>query len=137
MTGKMLTGSLIEYDCTLFHRKVWVTTSEKDLQDRFVYDDDKSVPIVDADTLEAAVLGTLEEKEERHLGFGVWLSEASDISSCVHESIHVASNIFKAISAEHDFNNEETYAYLVEWVFECLYEALQKLLPQNISSTLD
>lgn len=43
-----------------------------------------------------------------------------------HESIHAADFLFEQISAKHDFDNPEPYAYLVGWITNEVYEFIQE-----------
>ena len=42
----------------------------------------------------------------------------------VHECVHAATALFERINAEHDFDNEEPYAYVVGWLFGIAYKEL-------------
>ena len=71
---------------------------------------------------DAVTISNLKRKSDpEKVGTAVWLSRRNISSKIMaHEAVHVATNIFLAIGAQHQADNEEPYAYLVGWATGCI-----------------
>ena len=61
------------------------------------------------------------EKDTNKCGFLVRLYRVEGIDTLAHEAVHVAFDTFHDIDAVADEDNQEPFAYLVEWVTKQLY----------------
>jgi len=52
----------------------------------------------------------------------LYLNPDSDVPTIVHECIHTANRIVNKIDYSIDPNNDEPYAYLVDYIFKKVYE---------------
>ena len=57
----------------------------------------------------------------------VLLQDFKDMGILVHELVHVASNIFEYICAEHNEETDEFYAYMVEFLYDESTRALKNV----------
>lgn len=70
-----------------------------------------------------AVALPVRRKEDSRLGYCVWFPRSSDMNKgewVAHESTHVALCIFDDVGAKVSYEDQEPFAYLVGWVFECI-----------------
>lgn len=62
-----------------------------------------------------------------HKGFDiVAFSKTKSPDYIAHEASHIANNIFRSIGATLDFDNDEPYCYLLEWVVKECHKFLDK-----------
>lgn len=108
-----------EFDSCIYPRKLWVVKGgsldaiKETLECSESVDDEEG----------GAVTFGARHKDSSLLGYCVWFPKAGDIrngSWIAHESSHVAMCIFDDVGAEVEFTNQEPFAYLVGWVFECI-----------------
>lgn len=62
-------------------------------------------------------------KEDNRFGYCIWFSKSGDIRRgdwIAHESTHAALCIFEDIGARISYEDQEPFAYLVGWIFECI-----------------
>ena len=69
------------------------------------------------DNVRASVIESISSKND--IGILVFLLKSCDISSIVHESVHIADYIFESLgmNGQNYSDRNEQYAYLVEYVF--------------------
>lgn len=64
------------------------------------------------------------EKGTNKYGYLVRLYRVQDKSDLAHESVHVAFEVFRDIGSNVDIENQEPFAYLVEWITKQLLRVL-------------
>lgn len=71
-----------------------------------------------------AITDEVSEKKTGNYGVFVWLHRLEDVTEgmAAHEADHVANKIYNAIGAGVDCNNDETHAYLVGFVTDCIWK---------------
>jgi hypothetical protein len=67
--------------------------------------------------------------EKRHLPILCRVSPKARLSTFVHESVHIASEIMDYVGIRWDRQNDEPIAYLIQAIYERLVEASEKLTP--------
>jgi len=62
----------------------------------------------------------IEATKNEHIGIIIFLLDKTDLSSIVHESVHIADYVFESLGmiAQDYSGRNEQYAYLVEYVFK-------------------
>ena len=62
----------------------------------------------------------IEATKNEYFGITIFLLEKTDLSSIVHESVHIADYIFESLgmNGQNYSERNEQYAYLVEYVFK-------------------
>ena len=114
-----------QFDPTIYPLKLWVVKTEdiNAVNKEFEGDNEGSFA---SDTLRYsdAFTARVVRKESNERGVLVLLCDNADINAAVHEAVHVASGIFSMISAEVDVDNDEPYAYLAEFAFDCIHQVL-------------
>lgn len=114
-----------KFDPVIFPRKVWIAKGgvKKDIADLFC-DMDGDPYWLSKRVLEHsyAITDDVIESSTEDYGVLVWLHEPKMITTgtIAHEADHVANLIFKAIGATVDVQNDETHAYLVGFVANCI-----------------
>lgn len=108
-----------EFDPCIYPRLLWVVKggSYEDLCEKFDIDGFEI-----EDNGGAMTWGTCKKADHR-LGALIWFPKASDIKRgdwIAHEAAHVALYIYHEIGASAEFENQEPFAYLVGWVYECV-----------------
>lgn len=119
---------IAEFFPEVYPRRLWVAygSSIKDINDRFLGRDHEPISF-NANALDAMTITVIEKSTLRYgvlVVFGT--KEDATPPTITHESIHVAMSIFEDIGAEFTFNNQEPFAYLVEWVSKCCHEFVHK-----------
>lgn len=114
---------LYEFDPQIYPRKLWVAVTKGTFSDVF----DTKI-----EELDESCYGCVDyvHHKERNLGGFLVRYESVDVINAIqitHESVHVASDIYKYVGATHDLDNQEPFAYLCGWVAGCIEEVKQKL----------
>ena len=129
----MKSSRLTEINLQIYPRKIWVVdlrgveciecfiktlkfkTKRLDGTFKLVCDGYKSDYF---DNVRASVIEAISSKND--IGIIVFLLNPCDVSSIVHESVHVADYIFESLgmSSQNYCDGNEQYAYLVEYVFK-------------------
>ena len=78
----------------------------------------------DGDKTSASCMWSVIEKTTGYYGFLVWLRGKNPKSDIAHEATHVAFETFRDIGGVADEDNQEPFAYLVGWITNRLFEAL-------------
>lgn len=76
-----------------------------------------------------AVTLPVRRKDNNRFGYCIWFPKSGDIRRgdwIAHESTHAALCIFDDIGARVSYEDQEPFAYLVGWVFECI-DTVRKL----------
>ena len=114
-----------KFDPVVYPRKVWVAKggTKKNLAE--VFDDLEGDPYMISDevvTFSYALTDDVVERSSGDYGVIVWLHKLNDITTgtMAHEADHAANLIFKAIGAKVDCTNDETHAYLVGFITNCI-----------------
>ena len=107
-----------EFDPQIYPRLLWVVKGGEleDIKDMFDFD-------LPDDEERGAVTIPVRRKVDSRLGYCVWFPKAGDIRNLdwiAHESTHVALCIFNDIGGVISYEGQETFAYLVGWVFGCI-----------------
>lgn len=109
-------GTIRRYSLDIYPLCIWVAINVADdvIADTFG-DDDLQFP---ENSLGYVCTELLTETETGDVGILIRFKNGSAISPDVaaHEAIHAAAFIFKYIGAVFDVDNQEPFAYLVQWV---------------------
>lgn len=119
---KFTVGDNIVYmfDSQIYPRKLWISITKDTLSYRFneISEWDESCDaIVDHAYDEIDELGGLIIRFEN--------LDAINIPNIIHESNHVAFEIFNYCNCKLDFDNQEPFCYLAGWVSKCCEEVLK------------
>ena len=90
---------------------------------------------VDEEGSGAVTLCNVRRKSDDNLGALIWFPKSSNMNNLdwiAHESTHAALYIFCEVGALVDFENQEPFAYMVGWVFDCV----NKVRKNNVSNSL-
>lgn len=116
---------IYEFDPVIYPRLVWVAINptQKELDDFF----EGTIPPL-ANTSSAEVRHVRRLKPDVKAGLLVRFCnrKAADLDTIVHESNHVAFEIFEYIGATVDTEHQEPFCYLSGWVAKCINEAKRK-----------
>ena len=88
---------------------------------------------VDEEESGAVTLCNVRRKSDGNLGALIWFPKLSNINNLdwiAHESTHAALYVFAEVGATVDFENQEPFAYMVGWVFDCVNK-VRKNSPTN------
>ena len=58
------------------------------------------------------------------LGVLVWIINNATPPSLAHEAVHVANIMFKELGIDTGYDHDEHYAYMVQWVTDCLWQVV-------------
>lgn len=112
---------IYEFDPVIYPRLVWVAINptQKELDDFF----EGPIPPM-ATTSSAEVRHARRLKPDVKAGLLVRFCnrKAVDLDTIVHESNHVAFEIFEYIGADVDTEHQEPFCYLSGWVAKCITE---------------
>ena len=108
-----------EFDPCIYPRLLWVVKggSYEELCETF---DIEGFEPEDGDG--AMTFGTRKKEDGLH-GALIWFPKACNMNHgdwIAHEATHVALYIYHEIGASAEFENQEPFAYLVGWVYECV-----------------
>jgi hypothetical protein len=123
---------IIEIDLRIYPRKIWVIdlrnieciecfiktlkfkTKRIDGSFKLISDGFKS------DRFDGSKSLVIEATKNDYIGIIIFLLDRSDISSVVHESVHIADYISESLGivGQNYCDGNENYAYLVEYVFK-------------------
>lgn len=117
-----------EFDPCIYPRLLWVVKGGEleEIKDMFDFD-------LPDDEERGAVTIPVRRKVDSRLGYCVWFPKAGDIRNLdwiAHESTHVALCIFNDIGGVISYEGQETFAYLVGWVFGCI-DTVRKFKEMN------
>lgn len=109
-----------EFNPCVYPRLLWVAKggSIDDLKESFELGDYEP-----QDGEGAVTLGSVRKAGDDRLGALVWFPNSGDMRHgdwIAHEATHVALYIYHEVGAVAEFENQEPFAYLVGWVFECV-----------------
>lgn len=114
-----------KFDPVIYPRKVWVAKggTKKNLTD--IFDDMEGDQYIVSDevvTSSCAITDEVMERSSGEYGIFVWLRKLNDVDTglMAHEADHATNLIFKAIGARVDCTNDETHAYLVGFITNCI-----------------
>ena len=114
-----------KFDPVIYPRKVWVAKggTKENLAD--IFDDMEGDQYIVSDEVVTSSYAITDEVMERSSGeYGVFvrLHKLNDVNTgtMAHEADHAANLIFKAIGAKVDCTNDETHAYLVGYITNCI-----------------
>lgn len=107
-----------EFDPCIYPRLLWVVKggTREGIKEVFEVE-------CDADDIGGAVTLPARRKSDNRLGYIVWFPKSGDIKRgdwIAHESSHVAICIFNDIGGNITYEDQEPFAYLVGWAFECM-----------------
>jgi hypothetical protein len=128
-----MTKRIYEINLQIYPRKIWVVdlrgveciecfiktlkfkTKRIDGSFKLIHDGYKSDYF---DNVRASVIEAISSKND--IGIIVFLLNPCDVSSIVHESVHIADYVFESLGmiAQDYSGRNEQYAYLVEYVFK-------------------
>lgn len=91
-----------------------------------VYDKDLSYIEKEFKTGSLVNYGAVTVKDESEFGHYLVAFESNDNSLIAHEIVHIINYIFLDIGVELDRVNDETQAYLTGWLFEKIYDFINK-----------
>ena len=116
-----MTTKIHEFDPKIYPRLLWVTVGAKleCLQDMF----GKDITEMD-DSANADVQCVGREKPTKRGGILIRFKTKADMTPAIiaHESVHAAINIFDYCDCRISTDNQEPYAYLVEWITDCCWQ---------------
>lgn len=114
---------IFEFSFVIYPRKLWVTydASIEELQKKLIIDSDDALwedNQLDgfADTVQV-YSNDINEEQGILIRFDGKESMTSSIMG--HEAIHAANYVYDFIGADIDIDNDEPYAYLVEYIINC------------------
>lgn len=120
---------IFEFDPQIYPRKLWVVSSvnEKELKKVFVNTDRTELDLVGLSDFDAIVYSVRNIKDDGKIGELVILvrPEQVDTGKIVHESIHVALDIFFDLGMRVDYENQEPFTYLSGWVGKCIEKVIK------------
>lgn len=110
-----------EFDPCVYPRLLWVVKGGtldgiKETLNLGDYD-------VDEESSGAVTLCNVRRLSDGNLGALIWFPKSSNMNNLswiAHESTHAALYIFSEVGALVDFENQEPFAYMTGWVFECV-----------------
>lgn len=119
-----------EFNIDIYSRNLWIATSWEDVKDKFTtyggYEFKKSE---DAD---ATTYPQMMRKKTGKYGVLIVFYDCSKfcgsriVGNITHESLHAVNAIFNELGVEYSLTNDEHAAYMVGWVANCCWKALQK-----------
>ena len=131
---------LKEFNCEIYPRKLWVTTSWEDVKDKFAshgdYEFKKS---------ENAYATTYPDIVRKATGkYGVLivfydcdkLGGSKIVEHIAHENLHAVNSIFNELGVEYSLMHDEHAAYMVGWVAKCCWKVLQKEICNKINNKI-
>ena len=63
-------------------------------------------------------------KDKGWLGVLVWIVQDYSPASLAHEAVHVTNAIFEELGVDTGYDHDEHYAYMVQWVTDCLWQVV-------------
>lgn len=120
---------LRECDPVIYPIKAWVVKggTKQDIKDLFVDGEDSEELIITDALIESSKAITIEPVKllkDGQIGTLVWVHHPDrlDVGTLAHEADHAANAIFKQIGAKVDVENDETHAYLVGFIADCIWQ---------------
>lgn len=114
-----------EFDLTPYKRKLWVVKNgdAKTLNESF--NDKENKPLENYFLDIKYFAGYVSEKVliKKDTGyFGIVVNITSGIKNkeIAHEAIHVVGTLFGNVGVDFDFNNQEPFTYIAEYVYDCI-----------------
>ena len=116
-----------KFDPVIYPRKVWVCKGgdKHDLEKYFDDMEGDSYQVSNCVVKSSyAITDDVSEKSTGDYGVVVWLHRMDGFTDglVAHEADHAANRIFKAIGASVDCDNDETHAYLVGFITDCIWK---------------
>lgn len=122
---KKIRRGLYEVDFGIYPRNLWIANCESNLGGISVMCiDGKYTDAESTEKVKTDCASTVEAMFGGNKGCLVYIGKKADIQTLCHESVHVADYIFESLGmCAQDYEQEnEPYAYLVDFVFGKLYE---------------
>lgn len=116
-----------EFDPVIYPRKVWITKgSSKDIiskiKENYRTPEDEYLSDDGVDTSKACVWSVMENNDAKRLGVLILLVENVTVGVAAHEAIHAANCICRDCNIHYDCDNDEHYAYLVQFITDSIWQ---------------
>jgi len=113
-------AKVYEFENGIYPRKLWVATGDvNEVIPKFEYTDGTPITLKEKG-YSGVTIGFVTKKEQDMLGVLVYIRRIEKLSQVIHEAIHVANKIFQDLSITFNLDEDEHYAYFVEWVCDCI-----------------
>lgn len=117
-----------EFHPSIYPRRIWVVKgcNKKIIKDKFSERDGEEIVLKNEEGYESActVFPYVKLKENGKYGYLVCIQSRLSAGDVAHESVHVATEIFREIGAIHTPDNQEPFAYLVGWIADCIQQVI-------------
>ena len=126
----MANPKLHVFDAGIYPRRLFVVRGkgkEKAIKEAFCTFDGEELDGLEKSVIDFAGAITWRKvkfRENGWLGALVWLVEDSSPKSLAHEAVHVACGFFEQLGVDMSYEHDEHFAYMVQWVTECLWEVV-------------
>lgn len=123
---KMVKDKIFEYDTQIYPRVIWIvyTKNPEVISGRFEYPLQFN-PQNELGQGLAMVVNYIVDKESLKRGVLIWVQEPLKNPEIAHEAIHAAMAIFEEVGAVFEYNNQEPFCYLAEWIVEKIQKTLK------------
>ena len=116
-----------EFDPVIYPRKVWITKGSgndiiRKIKDNYRTPDGEPICTDGSDTCKACVWSVSENNDAGRLGVLILLSEHITVGIAAHEAIHAANRICQDCDIHYDCDNDEHYAYLVQFIADSIWQ---------------
>ena len=116
------------YELMIYPRKLFVSVGydEDEIRSSFVESDGKALSFedIDIDLIDGLTVTEVKEVKGRDLGVLIIIKDPEDLSVLVHESAHAANSICEQFGMKIQPDNDESYCYLIQFIFKCVNEAV-------------
>ena len=120
-----------EYVNGIYPRRLWICTQTEleQCKDCFILSENgEDIDLDDVIGYSAVVWNV----QHCHYGYGLLVFIVNKLTprQIAHEAAHVTLEIFKDCDCRVDYENQEPFAYLLGWAYECI-EQFEKLINDN------
>lgn len=114
---------LQEFDPIIYPRKLWVGPLTDETLDQFTRYN--GAELESSKDCFGATYHKVKNKENGDFGVLVVLEDNPSIETITHEAVHAANGIFSDLDIFYNIEDDETLAYFVGWIAECIDKTLK------------
>lgn len=108
------------FNPVIYPRILWVATGEvNEVTSKFEYSNGDPIILKEKGYFGVTLEG-IKPKDEETIGVLIYIRHAESVAQLIHEAVHAADIIFNDLGISFNLNDDEHYAYFVQWVCDCI-----------------